>query len=220
MRPKALDLFCGAGGVALGLDRAGFEVIGVDINPQPRYPFRFHQADAMTFPLDGEWALIWASPPCQGYSVANNVAKKEYPKLIEPLRERLKLPRAYFGETGLPGPWVIENVVGAPLSNPIQLCGAMFGLKTYRHRLFESNVELREPTHHPKHEAKCAKGRKPGPDDFMTVFGHYSDRRRAEEAMGIPWMTRDELGESIPPVYAEFIGRQILNRPSHVLLYR
>lgn len=219
MRPKALDLFCGAGGVALGLDRAGFEVIGVDINPQPRYPFRFFQADAIEFPLHG-FDFIWASPPCQGYSVANNCQKKTYPMLVEPVRERLSKHTVMLGEYEQTVPYVIENVPGAPLKNPITLCGMMFGLKTYRHRLFESNKELREPTHHPKHEEKAARGRKPGENDFMTVFGHFSDQRRAKEAMGIPWMTRDELGEAIPPVYAEFIGRQILNRPSHVLLYK
>jgi len=219
MKPKALDLFCGAGGAALGLDRAGYDVVGVDINPQPRYPYHFIHDDAMGHRVLGDWKflqqfeLIWASPPCQGYSVANNCQKKDYPKLIPDVRQ-------YLLQSGRR--YVIENVVGAPLINPILLCGAMFGLKTYRHRLFESRPEdeLRFPTNHPKHQQKAARGRKPGKDDFMTVFGHFSDQKRAREAMGISWMTRDELGEAIPPVYSEFIGRQFLGRPCEILLIK
>jgi DNA (cytosine-5)-methyltransferase 1 len=214
MRPKALDLFCGAGGVALGLDRAGYDVVGVDVNPQPRYPFHFVHDDAIKILSDWtylqQFALIWASPPCQGYSVANNCQKKEYPKMIPDVRQDLLASGR---------PFVIENVPGAPLIAPITLCGTMFGLKTYRHRLFETLERVDAPMVHPEHEQKAARGRKPGEDDFMTVFGHFSDQKRAKEAMGIPWMTRDELGEAIPPVYAEFIGRQLLGRPSDLLLY-
>ena len=112
---RLLDLFCGAGGAAMGYHRAGFEVVGIDIAPQPNYPFEFVQADAMEFPLDG-FDAIHASPPCQAYTA---LATGKHPRLIEPMRERL-------ASSGVP--WVIENVVGAPLRQPVLLCGSMFGL--------------------------------------------------------------------------------------------
>jgi DNA (cytosine-5)-methyltransferase 1 len=211
MRPRLLDLFCGAGGAAMGYHRAGFEVVGVDINPQPRYPFEFHQADALTFPLDG-FDAIHASPPCQAYS-AQRVAwnARAYPRLIEPIRERL----IDWGAT-----WVIENVPQAPLLDPVRLCGSMFGLGALnqylqRHRLFEANVTLGPPP-------PCVHR-----GDALGIYGdHLRLRRRgvgrrareiskgklapASEAMGIDWMTWDELTESIPPAYTEWVGRRIL----------
>ena len=120
--PRALDLFCCAGGASEGLRRAGFEVVGVDIEPQPHYPFEFHQADALTFPLDG-FDFIWASPPCQAYTLCQRIQKNEHPDLVAPIRERLHANGA---------PYCIENVPGAPLVEPIELCGTMFGLRTYQ----------------------------------------------------------------------------------------
>ena len=149
MKPRLLDLFCGAGGAAMGYHRAGFEVVGVDIKPQPHYPFEFHQADAMTYPLEG-FDAIHASPPCQGYSphVSSESSAwagtrgKDEPRLIGAVRERL-VGHAY----------VIENVVGArrELRGPLLLCGTMFGLPIARHRLFEMNWRIGafDAPHHP-----------------------------------------------------------------------
>jgi DNA (cytosine-5)-methyltransferase 1 len=184
----------------MGLHRAGFDVTGVDIKPQPRYPFKFVLADALTFPLDG-FDFIWASPPCQRYSNAQRIRSYEHPDLIPPIRTRLKASRA---------PYVIENVPGAPLVNPIELCGAAFGLRVYRHRLFECSFPIASPRH-VTHSAPLRKmGRRPTDGEFMHVVGNFSGAQAAREAMGIDWMTRDELRESIPPAYAEYIGRAAL----------
>jgi DNA (cytosine-5)-methyltransferase 1 len=200
LRPRLLDLFCGAGGAAMGYHRAGFEVIGVDIVPQPRFPFEFHQADAMTFPLDG-YDVIHASPPCQRYSGAQRIRDREHPDLLWRIQARL-VGRRY----------VIENVVGAPLHNPIMLCGAMFGLKTYRHRLFESSLSIRPKSPHPPHIWPQTKmGRKPKAGEFIHVVGNFSGVALAREAMDTPWMTRDEMREAIPPAYTEWIGQQLLD---------
>lgn len=211
---RALDLFCCAGGASVGLSRAGFEVVGVDIKPQKRYPFEFHQADAMTFPLDG-FDFIWASPPCQGYTVMRHApgAKGTAPRLIASVRKRLV-------RSGLP--WVIENVEEARwvLNNPITLCGSMFGLgaqgcRLQRHRLFEVNFPLfqLQCAHdaaapvigvyggHARKRAASAGGR--GTRD-VWVGGH---KAAASEALGIDWMTLGEMSESIPPAYAEYVGR-------------
>lgn len=130
MRPRLLDLFCGAGGASMGYHRAGFEVIGVDIKLQPHYPFKFYQADALAFPLEG-YDAYHASPPCQAYSEATPITtKSKHPQLIRIVHDLLiKLDK----------PYVIENVEGARwhLENPIMLCGTMFGLDVWRHRWFE-----------------------------------------------------------------------------------
>ena len=127
VRPKLLDLFCGAGGAGMGYHQAGFEVVGVDINPQPHYPFEFHQADALTYPLNG-FDVIHASPPCQRYSKANTKYRYKHPDLIDPIRKRIE----YYN-------YIIENVPDARklLKNPLMLCGGMFGLPIHRHRYFE-----------------------------------------------------------------------------------
>jgi DNA (cytosine-5)-methyltransferase 1 len=203
-KPRALDLFCCAGGATKGLQRAGFHVTGVDINPQPRYCGEvFYQGDALEYPLKG-FDFIWASPPCQRYTMAQNAAKNSHnhPDLIPPIRKRLEA-------SGLP--WVMENVVGAPLINPVMLCGLALGLKVKRHRLFESNFMLLTPPC-PSHD-----------QDYYVIFGHECRNRRkgaaagrknkiavGREAMGIDWMTRGELSESIPPAYSEFIGYQAM----------
>ena len=189
----------------MGYHRAGFEVVGVDINPQPHYPFEFHQADALLWPLDQEeWPIrfdvVHASPPCQAHSACNSLHRKNYPDLIDKTIELLT-------DIGLP--WVIENVPGAPLQNPIMLCGAMFFLRVYRHRLFESNVPIVAPPH-PRHRRRAGYGYAPGPGGFYTVSGHYADHAGASEAMGIDWMNRKELAQAIPPAYTKWIGDQLL----------
>lgn len=203
MSPRLLDLFCGAGGAGMGYHRAGFEVIGVDINPQPRYPFEFHQGDALKYLLEHwqEYDALHASPPCQAFTNAQKIQGRTHPDFIVATRSAFKLTRK---------PFVIENVPGAPLHRPFELCGAMFGLGVYRHRLFESNMIWPE-TIHPEHLAPIAKmGRPPKPGEFMHVVGNFSGVAQARAAMGIDWMTRDELRESIPPAYTEYIGRQLL----------
>lgn len=184
----------------MGLHRSGFEVVGVDIEPQPHFPFEFHQADALTFPLDG-FDFIWASPPCQAHSLCQRILDRDHPDLIEATRARL---------TAAGAPWCIENVPGAPLINPIELCGAMFGLRTYRHRLFECSFPVTAPAH-PPHAAKTTKmGRPPKPGEFIHVVGNFSGVKEAREAMEIDWMPRDRMREAIPPAYSEHIARAAL----------
>lgn len=218
-RPRLLDLFCGAGGVAMGYHRAGFDVVGVDIAPQPRYPFEFVQADATEFPLKG-FDYIHASPPCQGYIRLRFLPwlrDREYPLLIEPMRLRL---------TAAGVPWVMENVDGAPMQG-LRLCGQMFGLPVYRHRLFESSELLLQP-HHERHRHVIGHGRMVNdrrkgslnngsargawgtPQAIVTVAGGQYRKADGERALGIDWMTTRELNQAIPPAFTEFIGRQLL----------
>lgn len=205
MKPKLLDLYCGQGGAGMGYHRAGFDVVGVDINPQPRYPFEFIQASALMFLMEhgSEFDAIHASPPCQAYTNAQKINKNKHPELIAPTRNLLL-------ELGLP--FVIENVPGAPLVAPVELCGAMFGLGTYRHRLFEDgNWFIKLAPEHPKHSFPTVKmGRRPEPGQMMHVVGHFSGVAQARVAMGIDWMSRDGLREAIPPAYTEFIGKQLI----------
>jgi DNA (cytosine-5)-methyltransferase 1 len=212
-KPRLLDLFCGAGGAAMGYHRAGFEVVGVDLKAQKHFPFEFHQADAMTFPFDG-FDVYHASPPCQAYTALAHLTKRSYPRLIEPVRERLRA-------TGKP--YVIENVEGAPLENPVLVCGVALGLRLgpyvlRRHRLFESNLKLVGTG------CACRKG----DGVTMAVYGGgntnkprtsatsggrpykgTADERRA--IMEMPWATMAEVNEAIPPAYTEWIGERLLN---------
>jgi len=222
--PRLLDLFCGAGGAAMGYHRAGFEVVGVDINPQPHYPFEFHQGDALTFPLDG-FDAIHASPPCQAYSRMRHLPwvkarTADHWDSIPPTKALLATARV---------PWVIENVVGAPLDG-IMLCGCMFGLEfddgtpLYRKRLFESSVFMLAPGH-----AKHTRAMLPGPmlgnrAQLMSGIGKrdkldyiIAGKGRTAGtpglwggAMGVDWMTIKEMAQAIPPAYTEWIGLQLM----------
>jgi DNA (cytosine-5)-methyltransferase 1 len=207
MRPRLLDLFCGAGGAAAGYHRAGFEVVGVDLKPQPNYPFVFHQLDVRELPnfFLAAHQFVHASPPCQAYSPLGALSPdKTYPDLVA-------FTRALLVGSGVP--YVIENVMSAPLikERSIVLCGSMFGLRTYRHRRFESSMDLTAPEH-PKHTVLTAtKQRKARWAEGWNVsitgdVGVYV----GPEAMGIDWMNGNELCEAIPPAYTEFIGRQLL----------
>lgn len=191
----------------MGLHRAGFEVTGVDVKPQPRYPFRFIQADALTFPLEG-YDFIWASPPCQAFSAMKSLpgARKDHPNLIPPIRERLIKSGALY---------CIENVPGAPLINYFMLCGSMFGLKSHsdrylrRHRIFETNFNsFLVPSCN--HWGKA-----------VGVYGHGSSGRlgqrirtaSASEArilMEMEWAPLSSMTQAVPPAYSEFIGRQAM----------
>lgn len=211
---KLLDLFCGAGGAAVGYHRAGFDdITGVDIKPQPRYPFKFIQADALEYLREHgkEYDVIHASPPCQGYSrlaYMPNRNMDKYPKLVEPLRELLV-------SSGLP--YVIENVPDAPLVNAIGLCGTMFGLKTHKHRKFECNpiVWFAPGSCNKKRVKPAGSGARLGQyytmdSEMVTVAGHQFSHAVGSRAMDIDWMTRDELAEAIPPAFTEWIGKQML----------
>ncbi|GAB2666450.1 DNA cytosine methyltransferase [Nocardia goodfellowii] len=206
-KPRLLDLFCKQGGAGMGYYRAGFDVVGVDVEPQPRYPFEFHQAEALAFLDDhaSEFDAYHASPPCQLYTLAHRLRARTHPDLIGPVRD------AFLRLAGAK-PWVIENVPGAPLRNPVMLCGTMFeGLRVYRHRIFESNIVLRQPEH-PRHTAPLRKmGRPPEPGEFMHVVGNFSGVSQARQAMGIDWMSRDGLREAIPPAFTRSIGKHLLD---------
>lgn len=204
---KILDLFCGAGGAAAGMRRVwrSAEIIGVDIQPQPRYPFRFIQADVtkLTFNFS-MFDFIWASPPCQRYTQMLNhgrTGRLHHPDLIETTRARLQESRV---------PFVIENVVGAPLDNPITLCGAMFNLRVLRHRLFETSTPIISPDH-PQHDPRGAIRflRDVPKGYYWRVYGHeVGTTIQWRDAMGIDWMNKSELAQAIPPAYSEWIARQ------------
>ncbi len=212
-KPRLLDLFCGAGGAAVGYSRAGFEVVGVDIKPQPHYPFEFIQADALKFLASDTmphlpWDAIHASPPCQAYSAGARMRTgkaKDHPKLIEPVRDLLEI-------TGLP--YVIENVPEAPLRSTIILCGSLDGLDVRRHRAFESNILLfGHPCMHDGRTVIAVYG--DHPEDCYVRKGHPARRAKdvahAQQAMGIDWMPLwSELKEAIPPAYTEWIGLQLM----------
>ena len=209
-RPRLLDLFCGAGGAAVGYSRAGFDVVGVDINPQPNYPFEFVQMDALeAFDHFGwnDFDAIHASPPCQHFSQMSKCRPglaETYPDLVDPARQLL----IASGK-----PYVIENVTGSPLQNWAQVCGSGLGMTLQRHRWFESNVPL--------WGVPCAHGQ----NAWNPDYGHATGRKRRrvpvigewrikkhlqDEAMGIDWMTLPELSEAIPPAYTEYIGEYLM----------
>ena len=199
-----LDLFCGAGGAAVGYSRAGFTIVGVDNRPQPNYPFEFHEADALTFSLAG-FDAVHASPPCQAFST-QTAKRGRHTDLIALIRGRLCIP------------YVIENVPTAPLHSPVRLCGSSFGLNLRRHRHFEVNWPLRgKPCNHtwqtPRFRSldfeMVKKGRLAS---VVGVHGHINypgEFRLRCHAMGISWMSNAELVEAVPPAYAEYVGRQL-----------
>jgi DNA (cytosine-5)-methyltransferase 1 len=202
-RLKALDLFCGAGGASKGLHEAGYQVYGVDISPQPNYPFTFIEANALEYRISkGAFDLIWASPPCQPFTVLRHrVDLSKYEDLIRPTRALLKA-------SGVP--YVIENVPGAPLRTDFFLCGEMFGLRSYRHRIFECSFKVPQKPH-PQHVMRVnrrGENRKKHWESggHITITGDIGTYV-GPEAMGIDWMTGNELSQAIPPVYAKYIAR-------------
>lgn len=211
-RPRILDLFCGAGGAGMGYSDAGFDVDGVDIEPQPRYPFsNFLQADALETlrkwiakgPMARRYDAIHASPPCQAYSTLKHRTGGDYPDLVAETRALLK-------ESGLP--YVIENVVGAPLENPIMLCGSSFGLgangrQLRRHRLFECSFPVMAPPC--QHEGEVVGVYGTGGGGQMTR-GYKGTPEEYREAMGIDWASRAEIAQAIPPAFTEHVGSYLL----------
>jgi DNA (cytosine-5)-methyltransferase 1 len=202
-KPRCLDLFCGGGGASMGLARAGFEVVGVDLSPQPHYPFAFVQADATAPPFRlADFAFIWASPPCQRYTWSTRRSRDmEFPDLVGPVRDMLQASGR---------PWAIENVPAAPIRRDLVLTGLMFGLQVIRRRAFELSFFTLGPTPPPKRGTV-------GGGDFVTVAGHGGDnakgrggRAAKQTAMGIDWLDGQSLNEAIPPAYGEFIGRAAL----------
>ncbi len=211
--PRLLDLFCGAGGAAVGYHRAGFDVVGVDIAPQPNYPFAFVQDDAMAVLhelTNDEFDAYAASPPCQHFTKYRNAVKDitdRYENLLTPIRTLLQI-------TGRP--YVIENVEGAPLRDSLLLCGSMFDLDVRRHRLFETNWALDPPEWPCRHliwsrRYKAATGRKKDSRYSIEIGSWDEPLERQKAAMGVDWdITVRELSEAIPPAYTEFIGHQLL----------
>lgn len=207
---RILDLFCCQGGAGMGYLKSGFEVVGVDINPQPLYPFEFHQADALEYlkAHGSEFDAVHASPPCQAYSTITPAeARGNHAQLIEPVREALI-------ELGVP--YVIENVEGARkhLVNPTKLCGSAFGLRVRRHRYFETNWPLEGTTCQHKLQGQA-----------VGVYGGHPDKREyrrpdgssrgvkatsvedASDALGgVDWMTWKGMAECVPPAYTCYIG--------------
>jgi DNA (cytosine-5)-methyltransferase 1 len=219
---RLLDLFCGAGGAAMGYHRAGFDdITGVDIKPMPRYPFKFIQGDALEYLAahGAEYDVIHASPPCQAYSRLRHLPwlkGKTWPMLIDETKALL----IASGKT-----WIIENVEDSPLTGMV-LCGQMFGLPLYRHRKFETSFFTLQPPHQ-KHMVVIGHGRmvndrrkgtlnsssadgELGNQTIITVAGGQFRKQDGERAMQIDWMTKDELAEAIPPAYTEWIGRRIM----------
>lgn len=190
----------------MGYARAGFEVTGVDIEPQPRYPLRFVQANAIDYLLahGHEYDFIHASCPCQRYSATQRINGNDHPDLIGPTREALE-------RVGVP--WVIENVVAAApeMRDPVMICGASFGLHTYRHRLFETGGWALPVPNHPEHRHTTVKMGRPLADgEFYHAVGNFTNVEYVRRDLGMPWASRDGLRECIPPAYAEWVGRSFL----------
>lgn len=216
MRPRLLDLFCGAGGSGVGYHRAGFDVVGVDIEPQPRYPFEFIQADAFKVLSNGAFEEIWwdvsvihASPPCHDHSSLAGITGKNGTHWL------LATTHGQCDRIGLP--FVIENVGRANMPNSVTLCGSSFGLGVRRHRKFivsPSLILVPPCAHHLQPEPLDVTGGGPSRVGRERSGGGVSRKPRnveeAGNAMGIDWMTRAELNQAVPPAFTEYIGLQLL----------
>lgn len=225
-QPVLLDLFCGAGGCGKGYSDAGFEVVGIDIEPQPRYPFPFIQGCAIELlkcllsggrfrPSNNRHVyledvdVIHASPPCQGYSENMKHLSRPTQMLIEPCRELL---------TKSSKPWIIENVEGAPLAtettlfgdNGVMLCGTQFGLRIWRHRLFETSFPMASPGPCRHTKPPLNPHREESRQRMRQEFGQVDLEKIWRDEAGVPWMDNDSGRQAIPPVFTKFIGTQTL----------
>ncbi|MFJ4974162.1 DNA methylase [Streptomyces coeruleorubidus] len=213
-RPRVLDLFCCAGGAGMGYHLAGFEVVGVDIQPRPRYPFTFVQADALDIMRERcqDFHLVHASPPCQSHTALTKGTNRgrEYADFLTEMRELC----LWYGVD-----WVIENVAGAPMRADLLLCGEMFGLGVIRHRKFELGwigSPLARKPEHKKHRGPVRGWRhgvwRDGP--YIAAYGKGGGKGNVAEmqqAMGITWTdVHEELTEAIPPAYTAYIGREFI----------
>jgi DNA (cytosine-5)-methyltransferase 1 len=214
---RVLVTYCCQGGDSMGWHLAGFDVTGVDKDPQPRYPFPFIQGDAVEYirAHGHEYDVVAGSPPCQWYSRTWKIQQREHPALIGPTREAMQ-------STGRP--WVMENVEEArdDMRSPVMLCGASFALHTYRHRLLEASFPLTAPEHrehaHPvvkmgrplKSRAQYAALGQDRDGDWYHAVGNFSNVPYVKADMGVPWMSRDGIRECIPPVYGYWVALQFL----------
>lgn len=209
-RPRLLDLFCGAGGCSMGYHRAGFDVVGVDIKPQTRYPFAMVVGNAMRPPFDlRTFNAIHASPPCQGYSENLRHLAGEAEMLIDPCREMLQ-------RSGRP--WVIENVEGDPLATETtlygehgtMLCGSHFGMRIWRHRLFETSFPIGRPGPCNHVSPPLNPHREESRERMRTEFGRVDLEKIWRDEAGVSWMDKHAGRQAIPPAYTEYIGRQLI----------
>ena len=214
---KLLDLYCGVGGASMGYSRAGFDVTGVDVKHGKRYPFKYIRANVLNILADIEFLnrfdVIHASPPCQTHSITKNlrIAQGKSTSKID------LIPETRAGLIKSAKPFIIENVMGSPLIDPIMLCGSAFGLKVRRHRIFESNIKL--------NGSLCDHKKQGRP---VGVYGSLNDEipnggktaktiTEAREVMGIEWGIWTELVEAIPPIFTQYLGRQAINELKHTV---
>jgi DNA (cytosine-5)-methyltransferase 1 len=216
-RPRLLDLFCCQGGAAKGYHDAGFEVVGIDIEPQPRYPYEFHQVDVFDYlsGFAGDWDAIHASPPCQDHSTTRDFGGDHGTEWM------LAATLDILSDVSVP--WVVENVKTAPLARQadlfgatgVELCGCMFpelrGL-LYEARLFQTSFAVPQPPHVLHQWPQTKMGRPPKPGECMQVTGHFSGVPEGQRRMGLPWMTQDGLAQAIPPAYTRYIGAVLLEQ--------
>lgn len=205
---RALDLYCKAGGASRGLADAGYDVTGVDIEPQPNYPYTFVQGDALA--QDPRWVssfdLVWASPPCQKFSAYR---RKDPTTIGNEAQNLIPKTRKLLQASGRP--WIMENVPGAPLRSPCILCGSMFGLMVRRHRWFETSDPIAQPKcqHHLQQGSFPCAGNRTNPRKTVEIGVWRIPLETQQKAMGISWMNLEELSQAVPPAYASHLARAL-----------